>query len=397
MSLFDRGSAFLKNIQRRLAGGTLPVSTPAVSSEPPYQFSGDGREVWCPTPEPPYPFQNVLYNDSYYTILDQCLRGQGRHLTPEGHANNVIENERHVYVRDDETGGFFLIDWAPAYQPCDMFRCTAGLNYQIVEQRALGLEASWRIYVPAGSDPLEVWDVRVRDLSGRPRRISLFAHVVMQCDGTDLYTGEMGRIAKYVPEVDSLFVRMDAERHLEINFPLHNGFLTARPAPASWDANPGAFLGPRRTLANPRAVEQGRCEDSTMAMWPPIAALQIKLDLPGNGQADARILAGACDHEPHIRALREKYLGGSRDADPHFDATLAGEARLTANLQIETPEPQMNLMLNTWVKRQIHHGAVWGRWGFKGYRDALQQAAGVAALDPRPGPAQHPGLLPPSI
>ena len=31
-------------------------------------------------------------------------------------------------------------------------------------------------------------------------------------------------------------------------------------------------------------------------------------------------------------------------------------------------------MLNSWVQAQIHMGATWCRWGWKGYRDALQQS-----------------------
>ena len=409
MAPTDRILRLLRQARRRLLGGPPAAAPPP--PEPPYQWAAGGAEVWTPTPEPPYPFQNVLDNDAYFTVIDQCGRGLGRHMTPEGHANQVIASERLVYVRDDASGEFFLLGWAPACRPCERFRCTAGLNYTVIEQRALGLEAAWRLYVPAGADPLEIWDVRLRDLTGRPRRISLFVHVAMTCEGTDLYTGEMGRIAKYVPEVESLFVRMDAERHWEINFPRHNGFLTACPAPVGWDANPGAFLGPRATLAAPRAVVQGKCENSMMAMWPPVAALHLRLEAPAHGEAHARILAGACDHEEDIRALREKYLEcGARSAergeeeyelselnsprsalrtphssfppDAHFLDMRNEQKKITANLAIQTPEPQMNLMLNTWVKKQIHHGAVWGRWGFKGYRDALQQAVGVAALAP---------------
>ena len=387
MAVFAQGLSLLRRVRRRLLGGraAMPAgraAMPAAPPPPPYNFSPDGRELWSPTPEPPYPFQNVLYNNAYYTLLDQCARGSGRHMTPEGYVNTVIEGDRLLYVRDDDTGEFFLMSVAPAWRPCDSFRCTAGLGYLLIEQQALGLAAAWRLYVPAGDDPLEIWDVRLHDLTGRPRRLSLFAHVVMKCEGMDLYYGEMARIAQWSPEAEALFVRMDTERHYrEIDFPRHNGFLAARPAPAGWDANPGAFLGHRGTLADPRAVREGRCENSRMAMWPPIAALHLRLEAPAHGDAEARVLAGACDHEADIRDLKSKYLDATFASDRHFVATLAAQERLTANLRLETPEPQINLMLNAWVQKQIHHGAQWGRWGFKGYRDALQQALGVAAID----------------
>ncbi|MCL5269861.1 MAG: hypothetical protein M1457_04740, partial [bacterium] len=271
------------------------------------------------------------------------------------------------------------------------------LNWQTIEATAGGLRVAWRIYVPAGADPVEVWDVRVEDAAGPgvstgPRRVSLFACVSMKCDGEDLDCGELYRIARYDPALEAVFVRMDAERHKTMDFPFHNGFATARPAPASWDASPGPFFGARRTAANPAAVEAGACSGSRQAMWPPVAALHVRLEVPaaggaavsgagGGDGAEARFLIGACDGEPMIAALRAKYLGGSLAADPHFDATVAAQCALTAGLRLATPEPTVDRMLNDWVPRQIHQGATWGRWGWRGYRDTLQQTVGVLSYD----------------
>lgn len=350
-----------------------------------FTFSADGKELWCDTPEPARRFDNMLYNKAYFTMIDQCARGRGVHMTGDGYVNNVIAAERIIYIRDDESGEYFSAGWAPVYRPCESYRCGSGLNYQIIENVTNRLNVRWRIYVPAGEDPVEVWDVRVEDLRGGPRsrarNVSLFTCVEMNCDGTDTYGGSLFRLARYDAEADAIFVRQDAELHGEIDFPRHNGFFTASRTPDGWDANREKFIGPRRTPANPLAVKRGRCEGRIASMWTPTAAMHFRLEVLPGGWQDTRMLVGACDGPAMIARLRGKYLRGTPDADPHFDALAAERSEMMRNIRIETPEESVNLMLNTWVKHQIHYGATWVRWGYKGYRDIVQQSQGVLTQD----------------
>lgn len=348
-----------------------------------FTYAKGGKEVWVDSPEPPRRFDNMLYNDVYMTMIDQCARGGGRHMDEEGHVNNVIAGGRILYARDDGTGKYFSVGFAPVHAKCETYRCVAGLNYQVIENTTDGLKVTWRIYVPAGSDPVEVWDVRVEDLHGRERSVSLFTCVEMNCDGVDLYGGSLYRLAKYEPDVNAIFVLQDYETHKQMNFPNHNGFLTADRTPVAWDANKEKFVGPHRTLRDPLTVEQGRCENRIASMWTPTTTMQFRLEVPAGGRQDTRMVIGACDHQPSIAGYREKYLGGTLEEDAHFDALAAERAEMMRNIQLATPEESVNRMLNVWVKQQIHYGAVHVRWGYKGYRDIVQQSQGVLTQDPQ--------------
>lgn len=351
----------------------------------PYTFSDDGRECWLDTPEPPRPFHNMLFNDAYFTMIDQLACGAGRHLRrhDKGYfTNNVLKAERIVYVRDDATGEYFSVAFWPTYRPYQSYRCGSGLCCQIIENQTLDLKVTWRLYVPAGGDPLEVWDVRVADVAGRPRKISVFTYGETHCDGTDTYTGSLSRLARYEPAVNAVYVWQGSQRFEEIDFPLHNGFITADRPAASWDANMRRFVGPRRTVINPLAVEQGRCADSHASMQTPTISLHVSMDVAAGGQADTRYLVGACGTIDTIARCRSTYLGGNLDADPVFDKLRADRAAMTANIQIATPDPCLDNMTNVWVKQQVHFGAAWCRWGWFGYRDIVQQCQGVITQDP---------------
>lgn len=346
-----------------------------------YVFQNDNREIRTDTPEPPRRMENMLYNRRYMTQIDQTGAGRGFYQDPRGRVCNAVSTGRVLYVRDAESGRYFSVGFDPVWVEPEQFACTAGLGYQIIENCTDGLAVTWRIYVPVGEDPVEIWDVRVADRSGRDRSVQLFTLVEMNCDGVDTYGGSMFRIARYLPEIPGIFVRTDAAAHKEMDFPVHNGFFTADREADGWDANLRTFIGPRRTKTSPQGLEQGRCHNSYASMEPPTGTLQMTLSIPAGQSRDLRFVCGACAQPEHAAALRSRYIQGSLDADAHFDALRAEKDAMTENIQLSTPAGEIDRMSNAWVKQQVHFGATWVRWGYMGYRDIVQQAMGVLTQD----------------
>ena len=362
----------------------VPVEFGGSTGKSEFIFGKNNTGVRIDTPEPDRTLHNMLYNPNYLTLLDQSNRGAAKHMSPAGCNCRIVQNDRFVYVRDRESGEYFSIGFAPVYKEYERYTCQAGLNYQRVENVTDGIEAVWRIYVPTGTDPVEVWDVRLRNVSGRPRKLQLFTYVPMNCDGEDLYCGELHRIAEYLPEERAIFVRMDAPRYMdEVDLPWHNGFMAVNRNPDGWDANLGSVIGSRRTTRDPLVVEQGACTGSKAAMFSPVGTFQLDIELAPGGQDDSRFMIGACDAVPMIGKLCGKYLAaGSLDADAHFDALQKAEAERGAGFQVETPDEALNEMINFWVPKQIDYGVEWTRWGFKGYRDIIQQCQGAVIQTP---------------
>jgi cellobiose phosphorylase len=367
--------------------GTLTEIIPAefggTGEKIPFEYTADGKELSIATPEPDRTMHNMLYNPNYLTMLDQSNCGMAKHMSASGRNCRIVQNDRFVYVRDARSGEYFSIGFAPVYKEFERYACRAGLNYQVVENVTDGIEAVWRIYVPTDTDPVEVWDVRLRNVGDRPRTMQLFTYVPMNCDGEDLYCGELHRIAGFLSGQQAIFVCMDAPRYLEgVDLPWHNGFLAVNRPPDGWDASLGAVIGPRRTTHNPLVVEQGACTHSQCAMFSPVGTLQIEMELGTGVQDEVRFLIGACDAAPMIDSLRKKYLTGSMDADVHFDRLLEAEAARASHLQVATPDETMNNMINVWLPKQMDYGVVWTRWGFKGYRDIIQQCQGAVIQQP---------------
>jgi cellobiose phosphorylase len=351
-----------------------------------YSYEKSGRELWCNRAQTPRRFDNMIYNDAYFAQIDQNMRGVpevgGRHITAEGYICNVVSGERVVYVRDDVSGKYFSAGFTPTCRQYTSYRCGNGLNYQIVENTTDGLNVTWRIYIPLGKDPLEIWDVRVENLSGHNRKISLITEIPMECDGVDLFGGFLYRRATFEKSVNAIFVQQDGERHQTIDFPNHNGFITADRKAASWCTNRDQFIGFTGTLADPEALKHALIPRHVASRYTPTGSLQVSFEV-GNGQsADTRFLVGACDRPAFIGKMRKKYFGGNLDADSGFDAVVSERAVMMKNIQIDVPDANINPKFNVWIKQQMHFGTVHCRWGYKGFRDIVQQAQGILTQAP---------------
>jgi cellobiose phosphorylase len=354
---------------------------PEVFTNMDFIYRKDGKELWLATPMPQRRFDNMLYNKGYFAMIDQCGNGPGKHMVDAGYSNLVVADKRIIYVRDDNSGEFFSVGFGPCYKEYQSYCCGAGLNYQIIENITDGLKVVWRIFVPVGYDPVEIWDVRIENTGNTDRTVSIFTCVEMPCDGVDTYGGGIFRYAAYYPDVRAIFVRADAEKFTEIDFPLHNGFIAADRKPDYWDAHLEKFIGSKQTLQNPIAVQNGRCGNSDASVRMPSGSLQFRMRLKTAQTQDIRCVVGACEDMQTIEEFRKKYLDGSIDRCRHFDELANERGRMMENITVDTSEDAINKTLNIWGKQQSHYLATWCRWGYKGYRDIVQMSMGTLYWD----------------
>jgi len=325
--------------------------------------------MWCNTAQPPRRCDNMIYNDVYFSQIDQNMGGCeevfGRYMVEAGHLCNVISSDRALYVRDDQTGQYFAAGFKPTCKPYRSYRCIQGLNYQTIENVTGDLKVTWRITIPVGRMPLEIWDVRVENLGRKQRQLSLVTQFGMNCDGVDLFGGNLYRRAEFHSEVNAIWVRQDGERHQVIDFPLHNGFITADRKAASWSTNRDAFVGFTGTLAHPEALKHDLIPRTVATRDTPTGSLQIRVKVAAGKHADTRFLVGCCDTPPMIGRLRRTYLGGNLDNCRHFDAVKRERKQTLKNVTIQVPDQALETRCNVWLKHQIHYGAVHCRWGYK--------------------------------
>ncbi len=159
-------------------------------------------------------------------------------------------------------------------------------------------------------------------------------------------------------------------------------------AEVSLTGDRAAFLGRFGTPEAPRALVDGVPLDGAVgAGLDPLVAHRVAFTLaPGETREVAFLLGEAADR-PQAEALAERFA--TVDAvHAAIEQTRAFWRETTTALQIETPEPALDLMANGWLLYQNLSCRLWGRTAFYqsggayGFRDQLQDTSALVYARP---------------
>lgn len=359
------------------------------------KFSSDGSEFIVTNPATPRAFDNFLWNGAMFSNVQQTGVGYCDYQVGEGEAVQLLTGigrvcdfdvfgrdglmSRLIYIRDNDTGEFWNVNWEPARVPYESYECAHGMGYSIIRNVTKEIAVEFRIFVPLGKDPCECWSLTLRNGSRRKRSLSLFVYNQFQFKfkwGFESYGDMIFRGSTFRKELNAV-VAVKHPHKKPHNFLV--GFLTSDIKPAGWDGSRDGFAGIYNSLQEPEAVVRGKCSGSAGSSDATVGVLQFDLVLKRGESRRIEMLLGATDSESGIRRMRRKYLGRM---DEHF-VRLKKNAKKTAELnKIETPDKHLNRLMNYWIKQEAMFGAKWCRWGWMGYRDIVQHGFGVSSLDP---------------
>jgi cellobiose phosphorylase len=358
-------------------------------------FNEEGAEFIITNPDAPRALDNFLWNDACFSIVQhtgvgcldyqpgdkeaiQLLTGIGRTCDFDVFGRDHLMS-RLVYIRDNDTGIFWNLNWEPICRPSDKFECRQGLGYTILTNMTEGIEARFRIFVPPGSDPVELWDLGIKNCRSATRNLSVFVYVQFQFAfkwGFNSYGDTIYREAHFNCEQNAVVASKHPFRRPH---DFLTGFLTSDQPITAFDGSRDAFVGTYGTLKDPAAVQRGRCSNTPGSADATVGALQFDFVIKPGETKPLTLVLGATDHESKIASFRERYLGHT---DTFFAQLAAQNASLVAANRVKTPDPLFDQMVNVWIKQGASYGSRWCRWGWNGYRDIVQHGLGVSALNP---------------
>ena len=295
----------------------------------------------------------------------------------------------YVYMRDDETGKYWSLSWQPTGLPLDQARYEArhGLSYSVFSCQYEGIDARQTLFIPiedGAEDPVEIFDVRVKNTSDRARTISVYGYVEFSFHEIDM-DNQNFQMSLYAAgshyEKDAVL----CELHYEPNA---YQFFAGNFVPDGFDGVREAFLGPYHTERDPRGVAEGRLTGSTELGGNPCGALQRKLTLEPGQEARVLFYLGTGRGDAAENA-RRRY--GEAGTDAAFAALKAFWEEKLGALQVKMPHENMNRSLNIWNLYQSEINVLFsrfssfievgGRTGL-GYRDTAQDAMCIPHAEP---------------
>ncbi|MEZ0396242.1 MAG: N,N'-diacetylchitobiose phosphorylase [Anaerolineales bacterium] len=357
-------------------------------------FDNNNREYVIERPDIPVSWTNYIGVRDLCAVLSHNAGGYAFYKSAEhGRITRFRQNGvpldrpgHYVYLRDDETGEFWTISWQPTGKDLTRakYECRHGLSYSKFSCDYQGLQASQLIFIPV-EDDVELWDVRLRNTSERPRKVSVFSYVEfsfhhIEIDNQNLQMSLYASGSSYADGV------------IEYDFfyePWTFHYMTADFEPDSYDCVRDAFLGNYRTETDPQAVARGFCSNSAELGGNHCGALHKRLSLAPGEEARLAFLLGVGPRKQGL-AMRQKYADpAARDA-AFADLKTYWQRKLD-KFQCKTPHPGLDTMTNIWTLYQAETCVVWsrfasfievgGRTGL-GYRDTAQDVMSVPHTHP---------------
>ncbi len=358
-------------------------------------FDDKNREYVIERPDVPVSWTNYLGVKDFCTVISHNAGGYSFFKSTEHHRitrfrPNGIPLDRpghYVYIRDDETGEYWSISWQPVGKDFNKakYTCRHGLSYSKFQCDYQNIEADQLLFIPVNDD-VELWDVKIKNKSGKPRKLSVFSYVEfsfhhIEIDNQNL---QMSLYASGSSYKDGI---------IEYDFfyePWTFHFFTSNFKPDSYDCVRDTFIGNYRTETNPISVERGKLQNNTELGGNHCGALHKQITLQPGAEERLIFMLGVGSREDAGLAIKEKY-SDLKNVDSAFDDLKKYWEKKTSVFQCKTPNQGLDTMINTWTLYQAETCVVWSRFGSfvevggrvgLGYRDTSQDIMGVVHTNP---------------
>ena len=381
-----------RNVPKRRAESPSPASAPIALEF----FNGlggfdkDGTEyvtILQAGRATPAPWINVIANPGFgfqvsaegsgYTWAANSRENQ---LTPWSNDPVGDPAPEAFYVRDEETGEL----WSPTAQPIrdgGTFIARHGFGYSRFAHQAGGVALELLQYVPF-ADPIKISRLTLRNLSGKPRRLSVTAYA-------EWVLGKFREVAGpyIITQIDAASGAMFARNPWSNAFSGRVAFSDLAGRQTAWTADRTEFLGRNGGPAAPASlVGSVPLSGKTGACLDPCAALRTTLELGVGDSVEIISFLGQCESAEEARALIFRYRGS--DLDAVLEEVTDHWKGLLGAIRVKTPDRAMDIMLNGWLLYQTLACRVWARAAFYqasgayGFRDQLQDVIALAFAKP---------------
>ena len=373
-------------------------------------FDDKNREYVIDRPDTPLPWMNYLGTQDYFGIITNTAGGYSfyrdarlRRITRYRY-NNVPPDVggRYIYLRDEETSGFWSPSWQPTRGNLESYSCRHGLGYTTISSSNHGIESVTKYFVPLNEN-LEIWHLSLTNNRLKAASLSLFSCVEFALwDAYDDMTNFQRNLNTGEVEVDQGVIYHTTEYRERRN---HFAFFACSEEISGFDTQREVFLGPNRGWDQPKVVEVGAAQNSIAHGWAPMGSHHVQVALEPGEQRQMIFLLGyhennreekyekenpARIYKAVVRVKIGKYLDLKESEDAFEDLRGFWSDKLSV-LQASTPDIHTDRMLNIWnayqcmVTFNLSRSASLFESGVgrgMGFRDSTQDLLGFVHMVP---------------
>lgn len=359
-------------------------------------FDEQNKEYVITRPDTPSAWANYLGDPNYGAIISNNAGGysfekSGANGRIIRYRFNGVANDqpgRYVYIKDNESGEYWSGSWAPVCKPLDEYKseCRHGTAYTVISSEYKGIKSEVSYYVPQGQT-YEVWAAKITNTDSKPRKLSVTGY----CEFVNDNNYEQDQVnLQYTLFITHTYFKGNfvLQRQNELQGGKSRFLGVAKAKVDAYCGDRDAFVGTYRGYANPKGIEEGLKGDLNYC-GNSCGALQSDLVLQPGETKELTYILGQKD-ESAAKELIAKY---EKDGvvEKELDELKKYWHGKLDNLQVNTPDPNFNNMVNTWNAYNCFITFIWSRAasfqycglrnGF-GYRDTVQDIQGIIHLAP---------------
>ena len=354
-------------------------------------FSMDGTEYVIHTEKhkrTPLPWINVIANPHFGTIISESGSSytwfENAHeyrLTPWKN-DPILDNcGEAFYLRDEETGKF----WSPMGLPSlgkTPYLTKHGFGYSTFEHVEDGILSEVCVHVDVDS-PIKFIVIKLVNQSGRTRSLTTTGYV-------ESLLGEMRAksLMHIVTELDTASGALIAKNAFNSEFQNYVAFFDVDSPNFNYTTDRTEFIGRNGTLRNPEAMRRTHLSGKSGGGLDTCAAIQVPFELEDGDEHTITFKMGAGIDRADALATIQRFQRSAAVSHSLDQVKQFWKTTLEA-VQVETPDPSINILANGWLLYQVLSCRMWGRSGLYqsggafGFRDQLQDVLALMHAKPQ--------------
>ncbi len=371
-------------------------------------FDDENREYVIERPDTPAPWVNYLGSPEYGAIISNNAGGYSFAKSgANGRILRYVFNQfdqpgRYLYLRDNESHDFWSASWQPVGKDTALYqsKCRHGLGYTKMTAEYSQISSEALYYVPLRKS-YEVWSLRVTNRSQQPRKLTLTGyaeftnHSNYEQDQVNLQyslfiTNTRFEENRIVQQIHGNLDLIPKGKQVDCKDTQERFFALAGETVSSYCGDKDIFLGKYHSYGDPQGVSSGNLGDAVSYNENACGALSCAVCLaPGETKHIVFLLGMKSSAE--AGAIAESYKNPAATVEREFAELKAYWNEKLRPLEVYTPSPEFNTMINTWNAYNCFMTFIWSRaasfiyCGLRngyGYRDTVQDIQGIIHLAP---------------
>ena len=270
----------------------------------------------------------------------------------------------------------------PAAEPVVVSR--HGFGYSVFEHVEGGIRSELMVYVDVDA-AIKFSVLKVRNESGQARKLSATGYVEWVL-GDLRSKSAMHVITEIDPHSGAIFAR----NPYNTEFTGLIAFFDADDASRTISGDRAEFIGRNGTLRNPAAMARSCLSGKVGTALDPCAAIQVSFELAAGQEREITFRLGLAGRRGTDDASKLVHcFRGSAAARDALAAVHQYWNRTLGAVQVETPDPALNVLANGWLMYQTLACRLWARSGYYqssgafGFRDQLQDTMALVHTEPQ--------------